>query len=417
MMDVGGLVANRRKIYEIKKVLGRDPLPLALLKMLLISLQFLASIIVYKSKKSSKKKKIIIFTNLYYTGNPRTVFERILEDPSLREKYEVYWMAQQLSTFFDLRKNSIPVLYKNGLLGIKKYINADLWVLAHRGAWNVPFFMQNKFNKIPKIQLWHGVGPKGITFKTEDYKNYLAFCVPSEFIKKRHVELWNAPVDRIHVTGEPKIDYLLKLARIPPNELILKLNISRLKIKNTSKFILYAPTFDGDLWPWGNPNEGFGELSGFLEKWDAYLLVRLHPYDNSYKTLKKIVKKYKNIIDVSMWKFPDTMYLLAASHILITDWSSIYTDFSVLNRPIIFLNVNPESFTEKRGKSLVPPEMRPGIIVNNKEDLLNALSLALTDKWPQEKIKEVRDFVDIIHYKLDGKSSERVISLIKKFMK
>ncbi|WP_162007682.1 CDP-glycerol glycerophosphotransferase family protein [Aciduliprofundum sp. MAR08-339] len=399
----------------VKSMLERESLFSYVFKILLISLQFISSKIAASSPISKKDKKIVIFTNLYYTGNPRAVYERMLEDSKLRKKYEIYWMAPQLSTFFELRKKKLPVLYKHGLLSVKKYMNADLWVLAHKGAWNVPFFLQSKYKSLPKLQLWHGVGPKGIHNTQEDYKIHKGWCVPSEFVKMRHIKIWNAPPNKLYVTGEAKIDHLLYLLNLPRSKLVSQIK-TKVKVNPEYKFILYAPTYDVKVWPWGNVKKGIDEFCEILSEKNAYLLLRLHPYYKPSEELKKIIRKCRNIIDVSMSKCPDTMLVLAVSDILITDWSSIYTDFTVSQRPIIFLNVKPNYYTEQRGESLIPPHMRPGIIVNSKEELFDALRNIFDNKWSSDKKLEILQFIKLVHGKVDGEASRRVIEVIEKII-
>ncbi len=149
----------------------------------------------------------------------------------------------------------------------------------------------------------------------------------------------------------------------------------------------------------------------------AFLIFRPHPYTYyDRKKLRKILKKHRNVSFSDMKIHPDTMLLLAVSDLLITDWSSIYTDFLVTRRPIIFMEHRTDLFTNSRGKSLVPPEMRPGIIAKGEEDFFNALAAVLKGKY---KIDE--DFYDdclrTIHGNTDGKAAERVIEVIDALIK
>jgi len=109
------------------------------------------------------------------------------------------------------------------------------------------------------------------------------------------------------------------------------------------------------------------------------------------------------------------MKLLAITDILITDWSSIYTDFFLTKRPIIFLEINKEYFTKIRGKPEVPPEYRAGEIVHNSEEFYEALEFVL--KHGNRFEKEQEKLLKIIHGDVDGKASERVVKLIEELLK
>ena len=115
-----------------------------------------------------------------------------------------------------------------------------------------------------------------------------------------------------------------------------------------------------------------------------------------------------------MLKEPDTMKLLAITDILVTDWSSIYADFFLTKRPIIYLEANREYFIAFRGKPEVPPEFRAGEITHNTEEFYDALELVLKkgNRFEEEQEKLLK----IIHGTVDGKSSERVVEVIEKLL-
>ncbi len=363
-------------------------------------------------KGIKSNKKIIIFTNLYYNGNPRAVYERFLEHPELLEKYDVYWMTSNIKEFFRLRREKKPVLYKHGLLSVKIYKAADLWVLAHNGPMNLPRIMQDTYEKERKIQLGHGVGPKATKGEGREYKLYEAYCLSSEYIRERHINLWNAPPERLYATGFPRMDTLLRYLKMNRKSLLEDLRIP----SSYEKIILYAPTFDLGLWPWGDPYEGIDRLAEFLEKREALLLLRPHPYaDYNRRSLRRVVRKHRNLMLIPMSKYPDTQKILAITDVLITDWSSIYTDFLATGRPIVFIEVNEKFFLEERGKPEVPPEMRPGVRVRNEEEFYQNLSKVIEEKYIPDS-DFYKQCLHLIHGEVDGRSSDRVIEVIENIL-
>ncbi len=375
------------------------------LRLLMAILQYACMNIAYLLMRKKKNIKTIVgFSNIYYTGNPRAVFEYMLKHP---DKYEVFWAAKNLRTLKDVKRAGGRAFMINGILGIPHFLKADVWVIAHTGMGNIPF-LPHKNYKI--VQLWHGIGPKGINHKREDYKICDAWCVPSEFSKQRHIILWNAPPEKLYVTGFPEMDMLYKYLKTRKEKLLKEMGI-----KNGRKIILYAPTFDIGLWPWGDPYEEFEKLCRFCKDKNLILILRLHPYSKIDKrSLKKIIKKYENVYWLDMPKEPNTMKLLAITDILITDWSSIYTDFFLTERPVIFLEVNKEYFTKLRGKPEAPPEYRVGEIVHNNEEFYKALELVL--QYGNRFKEEQNELVKIIHGNIDGKASERVVKVIEKLV-
>jgi len=116
-------------------------------------------------------------------------------------------------------------------------------------------------------------------------------------------------------------------------------------ISFTSNILIYAPTFRSDL----NTvvyNIDFNELIEALEhkfggQWNV--LVRLHPII-SYKD--NFIKYNTRIINATHY---DDMYeLLAASDILITDYSSTMFEFSLSNKPVFLYAADVRTYAEDR---------------------------------------------------------------------
>ena len=359
-----------------------------------------------KKEKKNRSKIIVGFHDIYYTGNTRSVFEYMCQFPN---KYDCFWVAKNRRSYMEVKKRGGKVYYMDSIVGIPKFLRADAWVIAHKGLRDIPCLPHNDY-KI--LQLWHGIGPKGVVFTQEDYKKYY-FCLASEFSKQRHMKLWNAPPDRLYPTGFARMDRLYRYLRMHKKNL---LNDVGIKVKDGKKIILYAPTYDTGLWPWGDPYGEFERLCKFCKENNLILILRLHPYAKVNRNkLRRIVKRYDNVYWLDMSEEPDTMKLLAIADILITDWSSIYTDYFLTKRPIIYLEVSPEFFTQKRGKPEIPPEYRAGEIVHNNEEFYKALEFVLEhgNRFAEEQEKLLK----IIHGNVDGKASERVIRVIEDLLK
>jgi CDP-glycerol glycerophosphotransferase (TagB/SpsB family) len=344
----------------------------------------------YRIKKPRKKeKKIICFTSYYYNGNAMEVYDKFRKD----SKYDCYWIARNCSSIKNAKGKCIyawtPLLHINILLNVDILVTSDS---------PLDFLFKSK----PKtIQVKHGSGPKGTIVTKEEFDKFIAWCVSSDFIKKRHIELWNAPEKKLYVTGYPRMDRLLSY-------------LEELKNKKEKKTILYAPTYDCGLWAWGDPYFEFEKFCAYCKSKDVSLILRLHPFTKvNQRRLNWIVNKYESQW-LDMKTEPDTMKLLALADILVTDWSSIYTDYFLTERPIVYLETDLDYFTKIRGKSEVPHEFRAGEITHSSEEFYNALDYVLTKG--NRYIKEQKKFLELIHGKIDGKATERVIEVIKKFL-
>ena len=106
--------------------------------------------------------------------------------------------------------------------------------------------------------------------------------------------------------------------------------------------------------------------------------------------------------------YPDINDLYIASDILVTDYSSVFFDYSNLNRPVIFYMYDLEQYAgELRGFYLSLDEL-PGPIVRDEESLIREIRAA-DGKEPDEKYKAFRKRFNPYE---DGKSSARVLARI-----
>ncbi|RLF57196.1 MAG: hypothetical protein DRN25_06920, partial [Thermoplasmata archaeon] len=113
-MAIKAYITNIRKVYchwsEI------------LLRLLLIPIQYICLKILYTlgvGKRKTTDKVVVGFSNLYYNGNPKAVFEYMLKYP---EKYEVFWLARNFSTIRKLRREKKKVFFINGFFGIPIFL-------------------------------------------------------------------------------------------------------------------------------------------------------------------------------------------------------------------------------------------------------------------------------------------------------
>ena len=84
---------------------------------------------------------------------------------------------------------------------------------------------------------------------------------------------------------------------------------------------------------------------------------------------------FDNVAYCPMSKFPDTEGLLLHADLLICDWSSIAFDYLALDRPTVFLEVEPPF---KNGFSL-GREYRFGKVATNMNELCESIDKALED--------------------------------------
>ena len=111
----------------------------------------------------------------------------------------------------------------------------------------------------------------------------------------------------------------------------------------------------------------------------------------------------------------DLYKIINAVDLLITDYSSIYFDFLLLDRPIIFTPMDLDEYRSNPGLLLEPYEFwTPGYKCLNQSDLQEKILLELRDGGSYGKERSV--IKNIVHKYQDAYSTKRVLDLIHEIM-
>lgn len=285
------------------------------------------------------------------------------------------------------------------------------------------------------VQLWHGFPLKTLSYMAKF----------SGDIKKRRNVFWNKLEavasysqtystfmnacygingDKYHVTGMPRND-LLQTAD-GKNHLS---NLLGLDVKN-KRVILYMPTYretkhgliNGDA-------KGYNlfsckalmeeEFNNFLKELNSVLVIKPHPFEMKKEFSHLTSPGFENIFildDPQLRKCNQDLYeVLNAIDILITDYSSIYFDFLLLQRPIIFVPFDLKEYETNRGLLVEPYEFwAPGPKCYTLAQLKVEILKCLNDKNYFHNERET--ISNIVHHYKDANSCTRVWKLLDDIM-
>ena len=121
---------------------------------------------------------------------------------------------------------------------------------------------------------------------------------------------------------------------------------------------------------------------------------------------------YEGIVyDVS--RYPDIRDLYLASDLLITDYSSVFFDYAILNRPVIFFMYDLENYRDQlRGFYIDIEKDAPGPIVQTESELFQAiLDLKDSDVQSNQAFMEFKQRFSSLE---DGRATERVVNAFLK---
>ena len=109
---------------------------------------------------------------------------------------------------------------------------------------------------------------------------------------------------------------------------------------------------------------------------------------------------------------PEVTNVLPQFDVLVTDYSSVYYDFLLLDRPTIFLPYDLDEYTEAPGFYLPFERIAPGEHPNSQADFLRTLSKAVLE--PSVLMEAQRPVADLVHKYKDGGATARVLEQLSK---
>ena len=157
------------------------------------------------------------------------------------------------------------------------------------------------------------------------------------------------------------------------------------------------------------------DLDAFYEQFgeEYQLLLRLH---SNVATDIEINPKYEHLIhNVSF--YPDSQELLAIADLLITDYSSLFFDFAVTKRPMIFYAHDLELYRDKlRGFYFEYESFVPGPIARNMEQLFNILK-NWDDYYTEAYYEQLDNFCEEFTTFETGHAAEQIAKLMTEMQK
>ena len=174
------------------------------------------------------------------------------------------------------------------------------------------------------------------------------------------------------------------------------------------KVILYAPTFRGRVAKARTPNVLSPEFMKYVLGNEYVLLMKHHPLVRKRPKIPEVCADFARDVTDEM-TIED---LLCVSDICISDYSSLVFEYSLFERPMIFLAHDLEEFFDWRGFYYDYFELTPGPVFKSTTEVIEYIQNIdrLFDK------ERVRAFREKFMSSCDGHATERIIRYIKRYM-
>jgi CDP-glycerol glycerophosphotransferase (TagB/SpsB family) len=221
-------------------------------------------------------------------------------------------------------------------------------------------------------------------------------------------QAYAVPLDSIPVTGLPRNDMLVQDSVSALHDSEIETWLSQVRCEGRKVF-LYMPTFRDSRrahFP--------GSLRDFdkqLGKMGASLIWHQHFADRSGQ-FDEVTQPLKNIKAVN--KIPDAQPLLKRVDCLITDYSSVFLDFLLLRRPVIYFVPDLEMYQQSCRSLWHDYEaVTPGPKAHRVTELLEAMRTIVKDRGREQcDADKYQDVLKRFHTYQDGEASRRVFETI-----
>lgn len=270
------------------------------------------------------------------------------------------------------------------------------------------------------INTWHGTPLKTMGFdipgNPADAKNVVRNFFMADYLisPNQHTTDMFVKSYRLHDNymgqiiedGYPRIDQTYK---DNVDHLLKTLFEFQVEIDLSKQILLYTPTWKG-----GNLSASKNEvaqihheMSLVREKFgETYnVLIKVHPF------LYEEAKSYPELVPYLIPDIIDTNLLLGIVDCLVTDYSSIFFDYLVTDKPIFFYCWDDDLYSNKRGKYFEYEEL-PGPVAFNIEELI--LKLETMDEQKEIYKENYATFKERFTPYDDGHVTERLVDIIFK---
>ena len=335
--------------------------------------------------------------NSHYNYNSRYLFEYVKENlPEITPLFVIN--DSELRNSLSSKYGKQYFIETESIQGIRQALSAGVWFTSA----GLPAYGIGLHKKRLIINLWHGVPLKKIAlldpnlkkaariyFKKIFSENYTCILTTSHELIPLMARSFAVSEDKIKVWGQPRNDGLFQ--KNDCREILGQLFPD---LPEYTKTVLYAPTFRDygqvQLFPFKDFDQE--QLEAFLEEKNMLLFIRTHVAEQG----SAATYLGKRIRFLGNEQAEDVTGILNIFDCLITDYSSIYIDYLLTDKPMIFLPYDRQQYLDGRGMNFDYDDVTPGPKPETFNDFLDALS-PKEDFWKSERTRVNRLFNEIQH--------------------
>lgn len=357
-----------------------------------------------------RDKKLWLFGSTFgrrFADNPRYLFLYVSQhkDSLSVSGIRPVWISHNKHIVSFLNENGYESYYYHSLKGIWLALRAGVYIYDNYSK-DINFWQSGgafKFN------LWHGTGnkkinhdnihdavrhPKNAWEKSKTWLRRLSDEKPTDYIlttsdamKPHFASAFAVCEDYVVVAGYPRNDMLFPYEEsgiwpvFTKEEQALLDKIAEYR-QQGYRIAAYMPTFRQSESKFFDVMN-LDRFNGFLVSDKTIMLAKLHVKSKLKNEFEAF--DYSNIISVN--QDIDTYTFLKEADLLITDYSSVYTDYMLLNRPVIAFDYDYVDYErDSREYTINQDEYMPELKAVNMEELTECM-LTLKNEDPRQELR------------------------------
>lgn len=337
-------------------------------------------------------KKTILFEardGQSFTGNPYALYQAMINDARF-DDYHFYWVYKEEFNLDELKKNFLKT--KNTSFVVRdsdEYIRclaSCQYVITNSTFRN---FYVKKEGQV-YINTWHGTPLKKMGYDLFEENPFSIQNVARNLLMTDYLVSPNEQTTDMFLksyklnglyqgtiieAGYPRIDLTLNT----PKELVLaKLSLAGIKIDYDKPTILYTPTWKGSNYQ--NPTVDIEQMLTEVQYLrnhlvDYNVLIKVHPF------VYPLVKDNESLQEFLVPDYYEVNEIMRITDVLITDYSSIFFDFLVTKKPIIFYAWDKDLYANDRGMYFTDNQL-PGPVLMTMPDVVDYID-HIADDYPK----------------------------------
>lgn len=363
--------------------------------------------------------KIIFYSFPDFSDNAWALYDYLIKNGNKTYKY--YWFVSNPAKFRSKKLNNTYFIKSQGRFStiIKFFHTFTSKYVFTTHNWLPIYPAKNQ----QIIFLWHGTALKKIALmdlrnprRTLNYFSYIMGY--SDKYAPIMKESFNCRLDQVLLYGNMRNDLLFENSNA----------LERLGFNGSyKKIVLYMPTFRKVSGSYSDSvfndknetglqvfstKQSLIEFNEYLSNNSSLVIIKLHPSEDlsvfdltNYSNIKFLLNKDIEEKNVQLY------HLLGKTDALISDYSSVYLDYLVLNKPIGFVINDFKSYMSSRGFIFNNvKELMPGPKINSSKQLMDFIDSLINniDEY-EEKRKSIKDFA---HKYSDNNNRKRLLNFM-----